>query len=189
MPMARRSLEVSTLSTTGPSLRAGSAAPLSNTQHRPRIVSPEQERFRRTGNQTSACVCVCLLRWSYGYYLLLIVPTLPFLISGALTSLAWIWSKKVKTRDFHGCAHELAPARTRACTRTHTSLHTHALVYMHAHAHSLNSTHSLQLNSLTHSFTHSLIHSLTHSLTHSQSHARTHAHTHSAFGRTGSTCR
>jgi hypothetical protein len=46
--------------------------------------------------------CFRVLRWSYGYYLLLIVPTLPFISCGVLTALAWIWSKKVKLRELKG---------------------------------------------------------------------------------------
>jgi hypothetical protein len=41
-------------------------------------------------------------RWSYGYYILLAVPLIPFAVTGLVTALAWGWSRHVKTRNFRG---------------------------------------------------------------------------------------
>ena len=44
----------------------------------------------------------CLCRYSYGYYLLLVVPLIPFSIAGMLSGLAWVWLHKVKRLKIMG---------------------------------------------------------------------------------------
>jgi hypothetical protein len=46
----------------------------------------------------------CFMPWgyTYGYYLLLIIPTIPFAISAAVTLLAFFWSRKIKVRKVRG---------------------------------------------------------------------------------------
>jgi hypothetical protein len=37
-------------------------------------------------------------RWSYGFYILLAVPLIPFAVTAFAGGLAWVWCKHVKTR-------------------------------------------------------------------------------------------
>jgi len=41
-------------------------------------------------------------RWSYGYYILLAVPLIPFVVTGLLSFVAWAWCRSVKKRTWHG---------------------------------------------------------------------------------------
>ena len=73
-----------------------------------RLHASLQEVSGSTRTKLNATDCLQLLverphcRWQYGYYLLLVVPLIPFGIALVLSLLAWVWLHKVKRPKLMG---------------------------------------------------------------------------------------